>query len=91
MLAIFAGGVMWYPGNFAGLLQLYQNLPIPGLIPLTKFAIIFPFVWHTLTGFKHLFSDLAMKELFKISNYGKMLGAVAALSVVISVAMMTMV
>ncbi|XP_020827717.1 succinate dehydrogenase cytochrome b560 subunit, mitochondrial isoform X1 [Phascolarctos cinereus] len=58
-VSLFGLAALLLPGNFEGHLELVKSLGLgPTLIHSAKFALVFPFMYHTWNGIRHLVWDL---------------------------------
>ncbi|XP_063802978.1 succinate dehydrogenase cytochrome b560 subunit, mitochondrial isoform X2 [Pseudophryne corroboree] len=58
-VSLFSLAAVALPGDYASYLELIKSLSLgPALIYSAKFAIAFPFMFHTLNGIRHLTWDL---------------------------------
>lgn len=64
-VSLFGLAALALPGDYASYLELIKSLSLgPALIYSAKFAIAFPFMFHTWNGIRHLAWDLG--KFFKI-------------------------
>uniref|UniRef100_A0A8C3WSX2 Succinate dehydrogenase cytochrome b560 subunit, mitochondrial n=1 Tax=Catagonus wagneri TaxID=51154 RepID=A0A8C3WSX2_9CETA len=58
-VSLFGLSALLVPGNFESHLELVKSLCLgPTLIYTAKFAIVFPLMYHTWNGIRHLIWDL---------------------------------
>lgn len=58
-VSLFGMSALLLPGNFESYLELVKSLCLgPALIHTAKFALVFPLMYHTWNGIRHLMWDL---------------------------------
>lgn len=58
-VSLFGLSALLIPGSFESHLELVKSLCLgPALIHTAKFALVFPFMYHTWNGVRHLMWDL---------------------------------
>ncbi|XP_021567941.1 succinate dehydrogenase cytochrome b560 subunit, mitochondrial isoform X2 [Carlito syrichta] len=58
-VSLFGLSALLLPGNFESYLELVKCLSLgPALIHTAKFALVFPLMYHTWNGIRHLMWDL---------------------------------
>uniref|UniRef100_H0X9R1 Succinate dehydrogenase cytochrome b560 subunit, mitochondrial n=1 Tax=Otolemur garnettii TaxID=30611 RepID=H0X9R1_OTOGA len=58
-VSLFGLSALLLPGNFESYLELVKSLGLgPALIHTAKFALVFPLMYHTWNGIRHLMWDL---------------------------------
>uniref|UniRef100_F7ICW3 Succinate dehydrogenase cytochrome b560 subunit, mitochondrial n=2 Tax=Platyrrhini TaxID=9479 RepID=F7ICW3_CALJA len=58
-VSLFGMSALLLPGNFESYLELVKSLYLgPALIHTAKFALVFPLMYHTWNGIRHLMWDL---------------------------------
>lgn len=64
-VSLFGLSALLLPGNFESHLQLVKSLCLgPALIYTAKFALVFPLMYHTWNGIRHLVSDVSV-DIFR--------------------------
>lgn len=81
-VSLFGLSALLLPGNFESHLELVKSLCLgPALIYTAKFALVFPLMYHTWNGIRHLVSDVSL-DIFQ--GRGRR-GCVLAFSAVLKV------
>ncbi|KAM6153782.1 succinate dehydrogenase cytochrome b560 subunit, mitochondrial isoform 2-T2 [Erethizon dorsatum] len=58
-VSLFGVSALLLPGNFESYLEFVKSLSLgPALIYTAKFALVFPLMYHTWNGIRHLMWDL---------------------------------
>uniref|UniRef100_A0A5F9DV36 Succinate dehydrogenase cytochrome b560 subunit, mitochondrial n=1 Tax=Oryctolagus cuniculus TaxID=9986 RepID=A0A5F9DV36_RABIT len=58
-VSLFGLSALLLPGNFESYLELVKSLSLgPALVHTAKFALVFPLMYHTWNGVRHLMWDL---------------------------------